>query len=252
LKKPYATLATDGGTEFKGVFTKWLYNESIYHKVAEPYRHQQMSSIENVNKQLGRLLNGYMNKMEEETGKVFKEWNDKDVLNTIRTDLNRHRLKQEGNPYTDTYNLHNDRMKPKFKMGDIVYRKSEIPLTALGNKQSTLNFRVGDYRWELQPRKIIKVLPYPEPVSFRYVLNYLPNVSYAEWELKKAPEKEKEEQFVVKEILKAKVINKKKYLLIWWDKFKKADATWEDYEKKSGGSGENDPLRSSLFLSKWA
>ena len=61
LKKPYATIATDGGTEFKGVFTKWLFNESIYHKVAEPFRHKQMSSIENLNKQLGRILNGYMN-----------------------------------------------------------------------------------------------------------------------------------------------------------------------------------------------
>ena len=72
------------------------------------------------------------------------------------------------------------------------------------------------------------MLPYAGAVPFRYVLNYLPNVSYAEWELKKAPEKE--EQFVIKEILKVKVINKKKYLLIWWDKFKKADATWEDYD----------------------
>jgi hypothetical protein len=114
-----------------------------------------MSSIENVNKQLGRILNGYMNKMEEETGKVFKEWADKDVLNTIRTDINAYRKIGEVDPYTEVCEMPNARLKPLYKIGDIVYRKTEIPLNALGNKQPTSNFRVGDYRWELQPRKII-------------------------------------------------------------------------------------------------
>ena len=61
LNKPYASIATDSGTEFKGVFQKYLYNESIFHKVSLPNRHTQMTNVENLNKTLGRLLNGYMN-----------------------------------------------------------------------------------------------------------------------------------------------------------------------------------------------
>jgi hypothetical protein len=122
FKKPFAAIATDGGTEFKGIFNKWLYNESIYHKVAEPYRQQQMS-IENVNKQLGRILNGYMNQIKVETGQFFKEWADADVLNTIRTDLNKHRRIGEVDPYTEIYEAHNDRLNPRFILAILYIEK---------------------------------------------------------------------------------------------------------------------------------
>ena len=61
VKKPYASIRTDGGSEFKGVFHKWLYDNSILHKTASPYRHKQMANVEALNKQLARLFNGYMN-----------------------------------------------------------------------------------------------------------------------------------------------------------------------------------------------
>ncbi len=35
-----------------------------------------MSNVESLNTQLGRLLNGYMNKMDEKTGQVYKSWTD--------------------------------------------------------------------------------------------------------------------------------------------------------------------------------
>ena len=234
LKKPYASLSTDSGTEFKGVFAKWLFDENIRHKVTEPARHKQMANIENLNKQLGRLLNGYMNMMEEKTGKRFKEWNNKDVLDTIRRDLNKSRDKGEKYMYTEVYPAQVDTVspltKPKFNVGDIVYRISEVPLDALKRKQSTANFRVGDYRFDLVPRKVVKVLEYSGKIPFRYVLDYLPHVSYTEYELRKAKASDVKEKFVVKKILEAKTEKKKKYLKVWWKGYKKADSTWEPYE----------------------
>ena len=38
---------------------------------------------------------------------------------------------------------------PKYKVGDLVYYRSEVPLDAFGNKQNTSNFRMGDYRWNI-------------------------------------------------------------------------------------------------------
>ena len=32
IKKPYASLKKDGGTEFKGIFHKYLYDNDILHK----------------------------------------------------------------------------------------------------------------------------------------------------------------------------------------------------------------------------
>ena len=34
IKKPYASLRTDAGSEFKGRFAKYLYDESILHRVS--------------------------------------------------------------------------------------------------------------------------------------------------------------------------------------------------------------------------
>jgi hypothetical protein len=73
LKKPYASIRTDGGAEFKDAFDKFCYENSILHKVGIAGRHQQMSNVERLNRELGRLLNGYMNAIEEQTGKTYKE-----------------------------------------------------------------------------------------------------------------------------------------------------------------------------------
>ena len=56
IKKPYGSIATDAGNEFKGVFRKWMYDESIFHKTTMPDRHTQMANVESLNKQLGSYL----------------------------------------------------------------------------------------------------------------------------------------------------------------------------------------------------
>jgi hypothetical protein len=222
LKKPYATLTTDNGTEFKGVFHKYLYDESILHKTSEPSRHKQLANVESLNKTLGRLLNGYMNKKEEETKKVFKEWDE--PLNVIRVELNKLRKKDEQDIFTFKYKIPKS-TTPKYNVGDIVYHVSEIPKSALNHNQNTSNFRMGDYRWDRTPRKITKILYYTGDNPLRYLLDNMDHVSYAEYELMKA--KETVNKFVVKKIIDKKVMNKITYYKIWWKNSLKKDSTWE-------------------------
>ena len=224
LKKPYASIRTDGGAEFKDAFDKFCYENSILHKVGIAGRHQQMSNVERLNRELGRLLNGYMNAIEEQTGKTYKEWVE--AVPKIRVMLNSFRKKPEGNPRKDIYPLVNILIEPKFKVDDIVYRMSEKPLDALGKKQPTEKFRMGDYRWDMIPRKIVRVLRYGGDVPIRYLLENLPNVAYAEYELKEA--KEKEALYQVEYIKAKRTMKGVKEILVKYKGYKKL--SWEKYD----------------------
>ena len=222
IKKPYASIRTDAGTEFKDEFHKYLYDNSIMHKVAEPNRHQQLANVESLNKQLGRLFNGYMNSVEAKTNKVYKEWDD--VISIVRKDLNEYRKKPTKDRFTEIYPVP-EFVEPKYKVGDLVYYKLNWAESQLGIKQPTPNFRMGDVRYRTIPTKIIKILHYSGKVPIRYLLNGKPNVSYAESEL--LPAKEKVEKFIVRQIIDKKTVNKKVFYKVWWKGYKKADSTWE-------------------------
>ena len=227
IKEPYASIQTDNGTEFKGVFNKWMHDESIFHKTTLPDRHSQMSNVESLNKQLGRLFNGFMNKMEEKTGKQYSEWTD--IIDDVRVELNKHRKISLPKDWTKhDYPDPDFEKKAKYKVGDVVYRMLEVPYNTLGYKQSTKSFRVGDTRWDVkQPRKIIQVIPYAGKVPYRYLLEGIENTSFTEAQLKPAKETEKESKYTVKKIIGKKKIGNKIYYLVWWDKHLKKDATWE-------------------------
>jgi hypothetical protein len=85
LNIPYASIRTDNGSEFKGVFQKWCDTEKIYHKFNIPNRHNQMANVESLNRQLVRLFNGYMNAKEITSGRVYKNWDDKRDMEVFRT-----------------------------------------------------------------------------------------------------------------------------------------------------------------------
>jgi len=199
VKQPEISIQTDGGKEFKGVYHKWLYEHDILHKTAMPYRHQQMANVEALNKQLGRLFNGWMNHKEEQTKKVFKNWTE--IIPEVREKLNKLRNKDiPVDPSKHKYPAFNPPIikrkvkgkviemekPPKFKEGEMVYYKLEYPRNALGKKQNTANFRVGDYSFSRDPKQIIIVQYMGGDVSYRYVLDGMPNVSYTEHELMKA------------------------------------------------------------------
>jgi hypothetical protein len=224
IKKPYASIRTDGGAEFKDAFDKFCYENNILHKIGVAGRHQQTANVERLNRELGRLFNGYMNAIEEKTGETYKEWVE--VVPKVRTMLNDFRKKPEGDPFTDVYPTVDLKKQPKYKEGDVVYRMAEKPLDALGRKQPTQNFRMGDYRWERIPRKIVKVLRYAGKVPIRYILENLSNVAYAEYEL--IPAEEKQAMYVVQSVKAKRTMNGVKELLIKWKGYKKP--TWEKYE----------------------
>lgn len=222
IKIPYATLSTDNGSEFKGDVSKWLFTNNIFNKKAKPYRHQQQSVIENLNKLLGRFLNNYMNKIELETGEQYNEWTD--IIPMLRDKLNKIRKIDDKNPFTYEYAQPIDAI-PKYKIGDLVYHKLDRPKSATNNDYDG-KFRMGDLRYNIfEPRKVYKILYYP--INIRYILEGIPQTSYAETELLPAKEKEKESRYTVKKIIGKKTENRKIYYLIWWDKYLKKQSTWE-------------------------
>ena len=238
LNKPYASMRTDAGNEFKGVFHKYMIDEKILHKVSLPGRHTQTANIESLNRTIGKLLNGYMNSKEEKTGKPYKEWTD--VLSIIREDLNKIR-KKKINPKYD-YPTFNPTKKPKYNVGDMVYRMLDEPRNTLNQKQIG-KFREGDYRYDPVPRKIAEVLYYPGDVPYRYMLKDIKGASYAEWQLKKSDTKE--EVAEIKQILQRVYDVKEKVdkYKVWFYEEKKSNAGWylkkdlpkklvEDFDKK--------------------
>lgn len=196
VSEPEYTLKTDSGTEFKGVFHKWLYDENIYHKVAPPHRHSSMGNVESLNRQLGRLFNGYMNKMEEKTGKRYNNWTD--IVGTVRTKLNAARKKELPDNINEyEYPVQEDlrkegkryvQIKPKFRVGSYVYYYLDHPVNALGKKQPTAARREGDYNWSRTGKRIERIVTMGgQGALYRYVLEGIPGVSYTERQLKPAP-----------------------------------------------------------------
>lgn len=223
INLPYASIRTDKGSEFKGTFTKFLNDKGILHKNNLPNRHKQMANVEALNKQLARLFNGYMNGKEKQLGKVYKEWTD--IINIVRTDLNEFRKKQYDFVVPDsTYNFATAG-DPKFKLGDIVHYKLDWAENALGNKQPTPNFRVGDFRFSAVPKKIVNVAIFNDEPYYRFILDGMPNVSFSKYELIKS--NEDDSKFKVKSIIDKKKIRGRTHYLIWWKGYKKSESTWE-------------------------
>jgi hypothetical protein len=224
LKNPYATLRTDGGSEFKGVFHKWLKDKNILHSVALPDRHKQLSKIENVNRQLSRFINGYLNKVGKEKGKAYYEWNDKTLLETLRTELNKIRKVKDEDPYTYKQAPIRHTKLPKYKVNDLVIRKLEVPKSEFTNRnEDTKQFREGDLRWDYkEPKKVLKVLTYPN--NYRYVIEGFPQVSFTEEEL--LPSNETESKFAVKAILDKGYVKNKLHYKVQFKGETKKQALW--------------------------
>lgn len=223
IKRPHINLSkgdfsTDGGTEFNKL-KDFLKSKNIFVRSSRKGRKTQMSTVERLNRTLGRLLNSYMNNKELEKNKKFIDWDNIKVLDVIRKDLNKIRKSE---PRGITYKKINHKPS-KFKVGDIVKYKLNIPQDALGNEQPTNNFRVGDRVWSRTTRKINKVLSYPD--RNRYLLNGINNASYVESQLKKVDDKE--EKYNIKKIIGKEKIKGKVYYKVWWTGYPKKEATLE-------------------------
>jgi hypothetical protein len=230
LNEPYASIRTDAGNEFKGIFQKYLHEEGILLKTALTGRHRQTANIENVNKILGGLLSGYMASFELKTGKPYKEWADTKILNTIRVELNK--IKKRELPKNPTYSTFEPDALPIYKKNDMVYRLLDEPRNALNEKQIG-KFREYDVRYDQVPRMIKRVLYFAGNVSYRYLLEGINQASYAEWELKPTEDEIVEEVAEIKAILDRKYNRKEKkyYYLLWFYEELKKNAGW--YERSA-------------------
>lgn len=204
IEKPEYTLKTDSGSEFKGVFHKYLYEESILHKTSIANRHNSMANVESLNRQISRLISAFVAVKEQETGKPFYNWTD--YVPVIRKELNEYREKKlpediteydyepvsfyELNPIT-VKNEKNEKknknayrkVNPKYKIGDMVHHYLDWPVDANGKKQPTAQRREGDFNFSIEPKEIIDIFVYTGNPKYRYYLQGLPNVSYPENQL---------------------------------------------------------------------
>lgn len=226
VKLPKASLRTDGGNEFKGSFKAFLNEHNINHRVALPYRHKQLANVESLNSLLGRIFMSYLTNMELELKREYKEWVE--ILPQVRKELNDARKSPpDQNPF-NTKPIPYTAEEPKYKKGDIVAKKLEVPKNLYGKVEADSKWRKGDVRFDVNEKlKIVKVLNYPR--NIRYVLNTYPNVSYSENELK--PLEHQEEYFIVKEIIDKKTVRGKVMYLVWWKRELKKDSTWEPKDK---------------------
>lgn len=180
LNKPFASIRTDGGSEFKGAVKDWLYNESILLRQGISGRHKQTGSVESLNRQITHFIFAYLNTKEMETGKTYRYWLP--ILPELREILNEMRVKsrRKQNKTREREDVEITDIEAKYDIGDKVYRKLDVPQDTLGNKHIG-SFRTGDVRYEMKAREIMKVLYYPNNV--RYMLKGLPNVSFTQDEV---------------------------------------------------------------------
>jgi hydrogenase maturation factor len=229
VKKPEISLRTDGGGEFQKELDKFLKDNKIIHSVSLPDRHKQMANVESLNRSLGRLFNMYMNSKEIETDEQYNNWDD--IISIVRNELNKIRKIQL--PKFNDWNIQMfDPIKagePKYKIGDLVHRKLDAPKNALNKDQSTKTFREGDIRWDVLPRKIIKVIYMADSPWYRYILDGISQASYCDIEL--MPSKEKEEKYFIQRFLDFRTNKKVNQVLVKWKGYTVKDATWESIDK---------------------
>lgn len=231
MKRPYLNIPgfsvrSDNGTEFKNsVFKTYFKENGIMHRLSLPYRHKQNGNVESLNGLLGRILMTYLQNKEMLLNKAYTEWTD--IVPQLRILLNEMRKKEDGDPFDYKTPILYNQDSPKYKIGDLVHTKYEIPHDALGNREEgSEKWRKGDMRWNLKfTRKIVKIFNYPN--NNRYILNGLNNVSYAETEIMKS--KNKTETKIFKQILDRQYFrNKKEYgYKIWWSDQLKKNARYE-------------------------
>ena len=89
------------------------------------------------------------------------------------------------------------------------------------------------------PKKITKVILMNDAPFYRFILEGLNNASYTESQLKKANVKETETKYKVKKIIGLRKVKKTTEYLIWWDGYKKSEATWEkEKQLREDGLGD--------------
>ena len=161
LKLPEISLKSDGGTEFKGAFDKYLENNKILHLTSMPYRKTQMSPIEALNNTITRILMTYLENETRNEGN--EDWTD--ILRDVVTEVNefRERDLEKLKEYQDKRVAAFPDIKevPKFAIGDYVHYKLDKPVDQYGNLLHG-SFRNGDRKFSVDVREIVGINFYPK------------------------------------------------------------------------------------------
>jgi hypothetical protein len=207
ISLPKYSVITDGGSEFKGLFQDFMYDESIFHKTTVRGRHKQLALIDNLIGQLSKIFNDYMNMKEVQTGKVYKNWTE--IIPIVREELNKIREVKlpSKNEFDDRFvndirevkkviynkktgdkieTIEKEFIRPKYKVGQLVYVLLDHPKNALGKNQSSGQFRMGDVRITSERHEITEIVYMngnKGPVH-RYIVDGFRHVSFAESELR--------------------------------------------------------------------
>jgi hypothetical protein len=226
LRIPEISLKSDNGSEFRGVFDKFLGDNKILHKYSMPYRHQQMAPIESLNRTVARLLLNYINDKSVEIKKDYMNWTD--ILPQLRKELNEYRKRDldKLRDYQDKRTVNAfDGGDPEYQIGDYVHWKIDKPTDIHGNSINDNKFRTGDRIYSVASRKIVDILYYPSEPHHRYKLYDMPYVSYNATELK--PADKEGDYYIIKKIW-GKAIDKDGVLWykVWYDKEKKDKSSW--------------------------
>ena len=208
LIMPEISIKTDGGSEYRSVFDKYLSDNGVWHKTAQAYRKTQMSPVEGLNATIGRILMNYLNNRSEKIGKNYYNWTD--ILDNIRTEVNQYRKRDMNKlkKYQDTQYF--DAKKagdPDYRVGDFVYYKLDKYTDMLGKALSDNKKRMGDRIFSIATKEIVDILMYPSEPYYRYKLKGIPRASYSKYELKKS--NRTETTYNVKKIIGMKTVNKK-------------------------------------------
>ena len=156
LVKPMI-LQADGGTEFKGVVKEWIKDNGIALRISTPFRHQQQSVVEAMNKIIGSsILKIQANdELISKDNTIITEWTT--FLPEIISVINENITKFTPKNYTGR--------EPIKCKGEECYAYKEGTKVRVALKRD--DFRSGDIRWSKKAHTIEKVLLFPNrPIMY--------------------------------------------------------------------------------------
>lgn len=164
LKKPLK-IQFDQGGEFKGETKEYFDDEKVIVKYTETNRHRQNAGIEGKNKTIGRILSAYQNDKEMIKKKQVKGWVEQ--LPFLITYLNEH-LPKRSKKYLSDDILATKYSKDLIPLHTQVRIALNYPINAYNSKKmGDYKFRVGDIRYNKEPRKIAQLILNPNmPVMY--------------------------------------------------------------------------------------
>ena len=241
LNKPNQ-IDTDAGSEFKGVFHKYLMSNNIKHKVALPNRHSQVALAENANKRIAKPL--FKRMLEEEilTGESSISW--KDDLYDIVKEINKKTIirnkKKKKSANVNEFMCNGDACN-LLDIGAKVRHILDYPINFINKKRTGSLFRETDIRWSPDVHIITNILIKSNQPPL-YVIDNNENVAYTKNHLQLIDANEKmpikssirkikttrgKDVYIIDKIVgKRKHKNKIEYL-IKWKGFDDSDNTYE-------------------------